>query len=157
MSTLRPEARGAAVRGARIHFHVPQIGHVREQADHAVGFAFIMFTGLAPQFFKADAQRHRGATAGLVACHLQHFAHKAHSVLQRAAIAVVAVVVLWQQKLVAEITHAGIHIQNVKARIEGASRRQSLPVQHLIDVSAGHFLRPQLAHKAHMRCRPGNA
>ena len=157
MSALWPEARGAAVRGARIHFHVPQIGHVREQADHAVGFAFIMVTGLAPQFFKADAQRHRRATAGLVARHLQHFPYEAHAVLQCAAIAVVAVVVLWQQKLVAEVTHAGIHIKNVKACIEGASRCQSLPVQHLVDVSAGHFLGPQLAHKAHMRCRPRNA
>ena len=52
-----------------------------------------MLTGLAPQFFKADAQRHRRATAGLVAGHLQHFAHEAHAVFQCAAIAVVAVVV----------------------------------------------------------------
>ena len=100
-----------------------------------------MIAGLAPQFFKADAQRHRRATAGLVAGYLQHFAHEAHAVLQRTAIAVVAVVVLWQKELIAEVTHTGVHIENVKAGIEGAPRRQSLPVQYLVDVGAGHLLR----------------
>ena len=122
-----------------------------------MGLAFILVTGLSPQFFKADAERHGGPTAGLVARHLQHFSHEAHAVFQCAAIAVAAVVVLWQQKLVAEVTHAGIHIENVKACIEGAACRQSLPVQHLVNVSAGHFLGSQLAHKAHIRCRPRNA
>ena len=80
MSALRPEARGAAVRGARIHFHVPEIGYVRKQADHTVGLALVMLTSLASQFFKTDAQRHRRATACLVAGDLQHFSHEAHAV-----------------------------------------------------------------------------
>ena len=105
-----------------------------------MGLALVMIAGLAPQFFKADPQRDGGATAGLVAGHLQHFAHKAHPVLQRAAVAVVATVVFRQQELITEVTHTGIHIENVKAGIEGAPRRQSLPVQYLVDVGAGHLL-----------------
>ena len=66
-------------------------------------------------------------------------------------------VVLRQQELVAEVTHASIHIENVKAGIEGAPRRQSLPVQYLVYVGAGHLFGTQLSHKAHVGGCPGNA
>ena len=121
-----------------------------------MGLAFVMRRAFSAQFLKADAQRHGGAAAGFVAGDLQHLPDKTHPILQRATVAVVSVVVLREQELIAQITHTGIHIKDVKACIEGAARGQALPMQHLVNVSAGHFFGPQLSHKAYVRCGPGN-
>ena len=113
-----------------------------------------MFADFAAKFLETDAQRHRGATAGLVAGDLQHLAHEAHPVFKRAAVTVVTVVVFRQQELVAKVTHAGVHVENIEAGVECSPRGQSLPVQHLVDVGPGHFFGSQLAHETHMCCRP---
>ena len=107
-----------------------------------MGLAFVMRSAFSAQFLKADAQRHGGAAAGFVPGDLQHLPDKAHPILQRATVAIVSVVVFRQQELIAQIPHTGIHIEDVKARIEGTARGQPLPVQYLVNVSAGHFFRP---------------
>ena len=108
-----------------------------------------MFARLAAQFFHADPQRHGAIVADGVLGHLDHLAHQTNPVFDRTAIFVGAAVVFGQQEFIAEIAHAGIHIDDVEPRLHARlARRLGLPAQQIPNVRGIHGPRAQIAHEA---------
>ena len=134
VAALGGKPRRRAIGRTGIHFDVPEIRDIGEQRHHFVRLGGGVPARPAAQFFHADAQRDGALVADGVARHLQQFTHQAHSILDRTAVGVGAAVVFGQQKLIGQIAHAGIDVDDVESRLHGAARTRGLPAQQILDV-----------------------
>ncbi len=150
------KTRSAAIGGAGIHFHIPQIGHVAEQRDHLVGLRGMVVAGFRAQFLERNAQRHRTGIPHRIPRSLEHFAYEAHPVGNAATIGIGALVVLRQQEFIAQIAHAGIDIDDVETGLARALCRRDLPADHITDIARIHDARTQVAHESHVGRGPRN-
>ena len=157
MAAFAGEARCRAVGWAGVHLDVEKVRHIGEQFDQLMSFRRLVAAGPPAQFLEADPQRDAAIGADGVLGDLDHLAHEAHPVLDRAAIGVGTVIVFRQQELVAEIAHSGIDIDDVEAGGARLARGFGLAAQHLPYVGLVHRLGPHIAHEADMRRHPRNA
>ncbi len=138
VASLGREPRGRAIGGAGIHLDVPKIRDVGEQSHHFVRFGRRIAARPAAQLFHADSQRDGAFVADRIARHLQHLAHQAHSILDRAAVGVGTPVVFGQQELIGQVAHAGVDVDDVESGLHGAPRAGGLPAKQILDVVAVH-------------------
>ncbi len=112
---------------------------------------------LAPQLFQTDAQGNAAPVADCVARHFEQFPHQSHPIPDRAAVAVGAMIVFGQQKLVWQVAHAGIHVDDVESGPHGAARTRGLPFQKVADIARVHGPGTQIAHETHVGGQPRHA
>ena len=116
-----------------------------------------MVTGLGPQLLQTDAQRYTTVIAHGLFSGFQQFSNEAHPVFSTAAIFVAAMVVLFQQKFIAQVTHTSVDIDYIETGAAGAPGCINLPADNILYVFLIHDAWALITHETHMRSRPGNA
>ncbi len=157
MAAFGREPRRRAIGRAGIHFDVPEIRDIGEQRHYLVRLGHGIPARSAAQLLHADAECNGTFVADGVAGDVQQFAHQAHSIFDRTAIGVGAVVVFRQQKLVRQIAHAGVDVNDIEPRLHRAPRAGRLPAKKLLDVGVIHGPRTQIPHETQVSRQPWHA
>ena len=129
------KARGLAVVRPVGDVDVPQVRHFGQRLDHVAALGLATNTLRAQQLVHRQAHGDRRLVAHRLARVLHHLAEEAQAVVEAAAIFVVPVIVAARQEVLQDRqVMAGIDVDDVEARIEGAPGGGTVDAAQLGDI-----------------------